>query len=111
MEIHFNDTRPAAAPAETLYDVITDYAAYPRFNTAVRTMQVVRHDEAGAEFVAGRSTTVEKDAHAYDRYERGDDLVINRTYGADTDARSTWTIHVVDGDPATLNLDASITAP
>jgi ribosome-associated toxin RatA of RatAB toxin-antitoxin module len=111
MKIQFNDTRPAAAPAETLYDVITDYAAYPRFNTAVRTMQVVRHDEAGAEFVAGRSTTVEKDAHAYDRYERGHDLVINRTYGSDTDARSTWTIHAVDAGHATLNIDASMTMP
>ena len=111
MKIHFNDTRPATAPAETLYDVITDYAAYPRFNTAVRTMQVVRHDEAGAEFVAGRKTKVEKNAHAYDRYARGEDLVIERTYGGGTDARSTWTIHAVDGGHATLNIDASMTMP
>src|SRR5262245_66481290 len=99
MEIHFNDTRPAAAPAETLYDVITDYAAYPRFNSAVRTMQVVRHDEAGAEFVAGRRTKVEKDAHAYDRHERGDDLATNRTYGSDTDACPTRTIHAPPAPP------------
>ena len=32
MEIHFNDTRPANASAATLFEVITDYAGYPRFN-------------------------------------------------------------------------------
>jgi ribosome-associated toxin RatA of RatAB toxin-antitoxin module len=111
MNIHFNDSRPAGASAETLYAVITDYAAYPRFNYAVRTMRVVQHDERGAEFVAGRSTKVEKNAHAYDRYEHGDNFVIERTYGAETDARSTWTIHAVDGGHATLNIDASMTMP
>jgi ribosome-associated toxin RatA of RatAB toxin-antitoxin module len=111
MNIHFNDSRPADAPAQTLYDVITDYDAYPRFNSAVRTMQVVERDERRAEFIAGRNTKVEKNAHAYDRYSRGADLVIERTYGPDTDARSTWTIHAVDADHATLNIDASMTMP
>ena len=111
MQIHFNDTQPAGASAETLYGVITDYASYPRFNSAVRTVQVVSHDEQGAEFIAGRSTKVEKNAHVYDRYERGDALVIERTYGSDTDAGSTWTIHAVDGAHATLNIDASMTMP
>lgn len=111
MRIQFNDTRAASAAAETLYDVITDYAAYPRFNAAVRTMQVVHNDEHGAEFIAGRSTKVEKNAHAYDRYRRSDDFVIDRTYGSETDARSTWTIHAVDAHHATLNIDASMTMP
>ncbi len=111
MQIHFNDTQPAGASAETLYGVITDYASYPRFNSSVRTVQVVTHDDRGAEFIAGRSTKVEKNAHAYDRYEVGDDLVIERTYGSETDARSTWTIHAVDGSHATLNIDASMTMP
>jgi len=35
MNIHFNHTEPADAPAETLFEVITDYAGYPRFNPAV----------------------------------------------------------------------------
>src|SRR3954447_7553609 len=104
MLIHFNDTQPAAASAQTLFDVITDFADYPEFNSAVRTVEVVSCDADGAEFVAGRKTKVEKNAHAYDRYSLADDLVIERTYGGGTDARSTWTIHSVDGAHATLNI-------
>jgi ribosome-associated toxin RatA of RatAB toxin-antitoxin module len=111
MKIHFNDTRPAHASAATLFDVITDYADYPRFNSHVMAVKVVSQDESGAEFIAGRNTKVEKDAHAFDRYERRDDLVVERTYGGGTDARSTWTIHAVDGDSSTLNIDASMTLP
>jgi len=111
MLIHFNDTQPAGASAETLFEVITDYADYPKFNSAVRTVEVVSRDADGAEFVAGRTTKVEKNAHAYDRYSHGDDLVIERTYGGGTDARSTWTIHAVDGEHATLNIDAAMTMP
>jgi ribosome-associated toxin RatA of RatAB toxin-antitoxin module len=32
MDIHFNHTEPVDAPAETLFEVVTDYAGYPRFN-------------------------------------------------------------------------------
>jgi ribosome-associated toxin RatA of RatAB toxin-antitoxin module len=111
MNIHFNDTQPAAASADTLFDVITDYGHYPRFNSHVKAVKVVSQDQRGAEFIAGRDTKVEKDAHAYDRYERNGDLVVERTYGGGTDARSTWTIHAVDGDHSTLNIDASMTMP
>jgi hypothetical protein len=54
---------------------------------------------------------VEKNAHAYDRYERRDDFVIHRTYGSESEARSTWTMHAVDANHATLNIDASVTMP
>jgi len=111
MLIHFNDTQSADAPARTLFDVITDYAAYPEFNSAVRTVEVISHDADGAEFAAGRKTKVEKNAHAYDRYSHDGDFVIERTYGGGTDARSTWTIHALDGERATLNIDAAMTMP
>ena len=35
MDIHFNDTQPANASAETLFDVLTDYPDYPTFNSAI----------------------------------------------------------------------------
>jgi ribosome-associated toxin RatA of RatAB toxin-antitoxin module len=44
MDIHFNHTEPVDAPAETLFEVITDYAGYPRFNPAVIRMTVVAKD-------------------------------------------------------------------
>jgi ribosome-associated toxin RatA of RatAB toxin-antitoxin module len=114
MNIHFNDTRPANASAETLFDTLTDYANYPKFNSHVITMDLVHHDDVGAEFLAGRNTTVEKNTRAFDHYARRDgDLVIERTYGKETgtDARSTWTIHAVDAGHSTLNIDASMTMP
>jgi ribosome-associated toxin RatA of RatAB toxin-antitoxin module len=114
MKIHFNDTQSANAPAEALFDTITDYANYPNFNSHVVTMDLISHDDERAEFRAGRNTTVEKNTRAFDHYSRRNgDLVIDRTYGAETgqDARSTWTIHAVDADHSTLNIDASMTMP
>ena len=34
MNIHFNHTEPVNASAQTLFDVITDHASYPSFNSA-----------------------------------------------------------------------------
>ena len=107
MDIHFNDTRMADAPAATLFDVITDYVSYPKFNPALIHVSVVRKDDNGAEFVADRKTKIGKRVRAYDRYERDQDLVIKRTYEGSSSARSTWTIHPVDSDHCTLTIDAS----
>jgi hypothetical protein len=70
MDIHFNDTRPAEAPAGMLFDVITDYHGYPDFNPALVHVRVIKKDDAGAEFVADRKTKTGKQVRAYDRYER-----------------------------------------
>ena len=35
MNIHFNHTEPVEAPAEVLFDVLTDYASYPSFDSAL----------------------------------------------------------------------------
>jgi ribosome-associated toxin RatA of RatAB toxin-antitoxin module len=106
MDIHFNATRIAGASGATLFDVITDYVNYPKFNPALIHVSVVRRDDDGAEFVADRKTVIGKRVHAHDRYERGEDLVINRTYAGSPSARSTWTIHPVDADSCTLTVDA-----
>lgn len=107
MEIHFNDTRPANVPAATLLEVITDYPRYPSFNSAVTDVRVVKKDDAGAEFLAERTTRIGKRVRAYDRYQRqGQDLVIERTYEGNPSARSTWTIHPVDQNRCTLTIDA-----
>ena len=107
MDIHFNDSRPADASAETLFDVITDYASYPRFNSAIIKVRVVRKDETGAEFVADRKTKIGRQVRAFDRYERHGDLIVRRTYDGSDSARSTWTIHPVDEAHSTLTIDAS----
>jgi len=107
MDIHFNDTRTADAPAATLFEVITDYPAYPSFNSALIRVRVVKKDDTGAEFVADRKTKIGKKVRAYDRYERHQDLIIERTYEGSSSARSTWTIHPVDADHSTLTIDAS----
>jgi ribosome-associated toxin RatA of RatAB toxin-antitoxin module len=106
VNIHFNDSATADASAETMFAVITDYAGYPAFNDAVAKMTVVRQDERGAEFVADRKLRVTRRVRAYDRYERGRDLVIERTYEGNETARSTWTIHPVDGRRCRLTIDA-----
>jgi ribosome-associated toxin RatA of RatAB toxin-antitoxin module len=106
MDIHFNDTRPAAAPAQTLFDVVTDYAHYPEFNSALINVEVVKKDDRGAEFVADRKTKIGKKVRAFDRYGRDGDLVVARTYEGNETARSTWTIHATDDGHCTLNIDA-----
>jgi ribosome-associated toxin RatA of RatAB toxin-antitoxin module len=106
MEIHFNDMRPANAPAAALFEVITDYASYPRFNKAVTNVRVVRKDDQGAEFVADRTTRIGKSVRAYDRYTQDGDFTVERTYDGNASALSTWTIHPVDADHSTLTIDA-----
>jgi hypothetical protein len=71
----------------------------------------VKKDENGAEFVADRKTRVGKQVRAFDRYERHGELVIERTYDSDSTGRSTWTIHPVDANHSTLEIDAIQTMP
>jgi ribosome-associated toxin RatA of RatAB toxin-antitoxin module len=106
MNIHFNDTQSADASAETLFDVITDYANYPRFNSALIHVDVVQKDETGAEFVADRKTKIGKQVRAFDHYEHNGDFVVERTYEG-VDGASKWTIHPVDADHCTLTIDAA----
>jgi ribosome-associated toxin RatA of RatAB toxin-antitoxin module len=107
MNIHFNHTEPVEASAETLFDVITDYAHYPSFNSSVVKVDVVAKDEHGAEFLADRKTKILKQVRAFDRYERNGDLVVERTYDGSESARSTWTVHPVDVGRCTLTIDAA----
>jgi ribosome-associated toxin RatA of RatAB toxin-antitoxin module len=109
MNIHFNHTEPVDAPAETLFDVITDYANYPSFNSAVANMEVVSKDASGAEFLSDRKTKIAKQVRAFDRYERNGDLVVERTYDGNESMRSTWTVHPVDENRCTLTIDAAQT--
>ena len=109
MKIHFNHAEPAEASAETLFEVITDYAGYPRFNPAVVKVTVVAKDENGAEFVAKRKTAIARQVRAFDRYERHGDLIVERTYGPQSTGRSRWAIHPIDASHSTLTIDASIT--
>jgi hypothetical protein len=92
MNLHFNDTRPANASAVTLFEVVTDYPAYPSFNSAVTNVRVVRKDDSGAEVVADRKARIGQRVHAYDRYRQHGDLVVERTYEGMSSARSTLTI-------------------
>jgi ribosome-associated toxin RatA of RatAB toxin-antitoxin module len=107
VNIHFNDSRSANAPAATLFEVITDYTNYPSFNSAVTNVRIVRKDDDGAEFVADRKTKIGKSVRAFDRYQRRRDLAVERTYADTPSARSTWTIHAIDGEHSTLTIDAS----
>jgi ribosome-associated toxin RatA of RatAB toxin-antitoxin module len=107
MNLHFNHSEPVNAPAETLFDVITDYASYPSFDAALIKVEVVKKDENGAEFLADRKTGVGQQVRAFDRYERKSDLVVQRSYGGDESARSTWTVHPVDDTHCTLTIDAA----
>jgi ribosome-associated toxin RatA of RatAB toxin-antitoxin module len=109
MNIHFNDTRSANASAATLWEVITDYSSYPKFNSAVINVRVANKDDAGAEFLADRKTRIGKTVRAYDRYEQhGRDLVVERTYEGNPSARSTWRIHAVNANRSTLTIDATL---
>jgi ribosome-associated toxin RatA of RatAB toxin-antitoxin module len=106
MNIHFNDTQPADASAETLFDVITDYTNYPRFNSALIKVDVVKKDESGAEFLADRKTKIGEQVHAFDKYQHNGDFVVERTYTG-VEGGSKWTIHPVDAGHCTLTIDAA----
>jgi ribosome-associated toxin RatA of RatAB toxin-antitoxin module len=107
MDIHFNHSEPVNAPAETLFAVLTDYANYPSFNSAVVDVTVVAKDDDGAEFVADRKTKIGKRVRAFDQYSRNGDLVLERSYDDNESAKSTWVVHPVDDHRCTLTIDAS----
>ena len=107
MNIHFNHSEPVEASAETLFDVITDYANYPSFNSALIKVNVVTKDANGAEFLADRRTRIGKQVRAFDRYEHNGDLVVERSYDGNTSAQSTWIVHPVDDTHCTLTIDAA----
>jgi ribosome-associated toxin RatA of RatAB toxin-antitoxin module len=107
MDVHFAETRRAAAPARILFEVVTDYAGYPGFHSALMHVAVLRKDEHGAEFVADRRTKIGERVRAVDRYERDGALVVERTFAGDAVARSTWTIRPSDDERyCTLSIDA-----
>jgi hypothetical protein len=70
-------------------------------------MTVVRKDQGGVEFVADRKTVINKQARAFDRYQRNGDFVVDRTY-AGVDGSSTWTVHAVDAGHSTLTIDGTM---
>jgi ribosome-associated toxin RatA of RatAB toxin-antitoxin module len=111
MDVHFTLTASAEASAGTVFDVVTDYLHYPRFNSAVLDVEVVRRDEDGAEFTTGRNSRTEKQVSACDHYDRAGDLVVERTYPAESGSRSTWTIRSVDDEHCTLTVDAAQSVP
>jgi ribosome-associated toxin RatA of RatAB toxin-antitoxin module len=79
MKTHFTLTEPAQASAETLFEVFTDYAGYPRFNLAVAKVTLVAKHENGAKFAVDCKTRIAKQVRAFDRHERHRGLVIKRT--------------------------------
>jgi hypothetical protein len=105
MKIDFNDTKPANASAQMLFDVLTDYTAYPSFNSRITGMTVVRKDQGGAEFAADRKTLINKQARAFDRHQRNGDFVGTP---AGVDGSSTWTVHAVDAGHSTLTIDGTM---
>lgn len=111
MDVHFTRTESAQASAGTLFEVVTDYPHYPRFNSAVLDVEVVHQDEDGAEFTTGQNARIERQVHAQDHYARDADLVVDRTYPAESGARSTWTIRAVDDTHSTLTVTAAQPVP
>ena len=109
MQIHFNDTQPARGirPRPCTASSPTTASVLPPLQL-VGSHGAGRHPRRPGRRVHRwpKHQGGEGNADAYDRYEVGDDLVIERTYGSETDARSTWTIHAVDGSHATLNIDS-----
>jgi ribosome-associated toxin RatA of RatAB toxin-antitoxin module len=106
MNIHFNDSATANASAEELFGVITDYTNYPKFNSAIVSVTIVKQDENGAEFVADRTTRIGKRVRAFDRYHSNGKLVVERTYEGNESAVSTWTIEPLDETHSRLTIDA-----
>lgn len=51
-------------------------------------------------------TKIGEQVHAWDRYERNGDFVVERTYEG-VEGGSTWTIHPVDEHHSTLTIDAA----
>lgn len=111
MNIRFNDTQPANAAAQTLFEVLTDYASYPSFNPAVTDVAVMRKDGHGAEFRATMKRKIGKHAHVFDQYEIGGTVfTIQRTYDS-IDGSSAWIARSAGDGRSTLTINGTMRFP
>jgi hypothetical protein len=101
-------TQPANASAKTLFEVITVYGNYPSFNPSVTGVAVLRKGESGAEFIAGRTAKIGKQAHAFDRCEvDGGVFGVERTHHG-IDGSSTWNARPAGEGRSTLTIDGTM---
>jgi hypothetical protein len=105
MQVHLRHSRLVEAPAETVVEVLTDYVSHPRFDPTLVRVTVVRQDADGAELVADRTIRRRRQVHAVDRYDRGDDVTIDRTEVGDP-TRTTWTVHRISTRRSRLTVEA-----
>jgi ribosome-associated toxin RatA of RatAB toxin-antitoxin module len=111
MRVRFERSVTVAVDATCLFDVITDYDAYPAFVPAVASTTVVARGDDGAEVVVGWTTRLRQESRFRDRYTRADETRIERELAGNESAATVWTIRAVDTGHSTLILVASLDAP
>ena len=109
MDIRFNDTQPANASAQTLFEVITDYTHYPNFNPSATNVAVLRKDNSGAEFRATMNRKIgPTHVHVFDQYKiDGTVFKIQRTYD-EIDGSSTWIARPAGQGRSTLTINGTM---
>lgn len=104
MNVTVSDTRAAAAPAATVFEVLTDYPAYPRFHPAVARTRIVRKDTDGAEVLVEYSTRTRYTVRVRDRYPAGRQLTVARRADVRPTDRTAWTITPVGPDRCAVSI-------
>jgi ribosome-associated toxin RatA of RatAB toxin-antitoxin module len=108
VDVRFNDTQRANVSAQTLFEVITDYANYPNFNPSVTNVTVLRKDNGGAEFRTTMNRKISNHAHVFDKYEVGGTVFkIQRTYD-EIDGSSTWIVRPAGQGRSTLTINGTM---
>jgi len=106
MHIRFQRTELVNADPDLLWQILTDYEAYPRANPLVTHVRVLHRDMHGAEVQADRKVFFEPHAHFFDKYAPRPLLQLERRYANDKGMRSVWTVEPATGGRAYLTIVA-----
>ena len=111
MHIRFQRTELVNADPDLLWQILTDYEAYPRANPLVTHVRVLHRDMHGAEVQADRKVFFEPHAHFFDTYAPSPLRQFERRYANDKGMRSVWTVEPANGNRAYFTIVADADFP
>src|SRR6266700_2043041 len=103
--------RIVAASPEHLFEVLTNYPAYPQSNPNVVSARVIHRDDQTAEVEAERKTLIGPKVRFTDTFAPRPLLQFSRRYANNPTAKSLWTVDPAFNGQSYFTISAEMTLP
>jgi len=111
MLIKLRHTELVAASPEHLFEVLTNYPAYPQSNPNVISARVIHRDDQTAEVEAERKTLIGPKVRFTDTFAPRPLLQFSRCYANNPTAKSLWTVEPAFNGQSYFTISAEMTLP